>query len=65
MARFTRLTMREPRTRPAGPPVSQDEVATVAYALFERRGRVHGHDFEDWLEAERIVRQRAQRGNGR
>ena len=41
----------------------QNEVARIAYALFERRGREHGHDFEDWVEAERIVRQ--QRRNGR
>ena len=65
MARITRLVMGEPRTRSAGSPVSQNEVAQAAYELFERRGRVHGHDLEDWLEAERIVRQRAQRGNGR
>lgn len=46
------------------PPVDGDAVARVAYALFERRGRVHGHDLEDWLEAERIVCQQ-RRGNGR
>ena len=34
----------------------QDEVAQAAYELFERRGRLPGHDIEDWLEAERIVR---------
>ena len=26
-----------------------------AYELFEKRGRVNGRDFDDWLEAERIV----------
>jgi len=26
-----------------------------AYSLFERRGRSHGSDMDDWLEAERIV----------
>ena len=36
----------------------QEEVAQVAYGLFERRGRTSGHDVEDWLEAERIVRAR-------
>lgn len=40
------------------------EIARVAYELFEQRGREHGHDFEDWVEAERIVRQR-RRGAGR
>jgi len=41
----------------------QGEVARVAYELFEQRGREHGHDLEDWIEAERIVRER--RRNGR
>ena len=41
-------------------PISWDdtEVARVAYELFERRGRTHGHDLQDWLEAERIVLRR-------
>lgn len=39
------------------------EVAQVAYALYEERGRADGHDLEDWLKAEAIVRQR--RGDGR
>ena len=34
------------------------EVARVAYEFFERRGRAHGYDLEDWLEAERIVQAR-------
>ena len=65
MARITRLALREPRARSAGSPVSQDEVAKVAYELFERRGRAHGHALEDWVEAERIVRQRQRNGNSR
>jgi len=32
-----------------------DEIAAVAYELFETRGCVHGHDLDDWLDAERIV----------
>ena len=44
--------------RAASPTVSQEEVAQVAYELFERRGCVPGHDVKDWLEAERIVRAR-------
>jgi len=35
-----------------------DEVAKIAYDLHEKRGRVHGYDIEDWLEAERIVLER-------
>ena len=30
----------------------------MAYEFYERRGRIDGHDVEDWLEAERIVKQR-------
>lgn len=26
-----------------------------AYQIFERRGRLHGHDVEDWLRAEREI----------
>ncbi len=36
----------------------QDEVARVAYLLYEERGREDGHDLEDWLKAQEIVRQR-------
>ena len=32
-----------------------DEIAKVAYELFEVRGRVDGWDLDDWLNAERIV----------
>jgi len=35
-----------------------DEIVKVAYALYEKRGRVHGCHLEDWLEAERIVLER-------
>ena len=34
----------------------QEQVAQRAYELFERRGLLHGHDVEDWLEAERLTR---------
>ena len=32
-----------------------DEIARVAYELYEKRDRAHGHELEDWLEAEKIV----------
>lgn len=35
-----------------------DEVAAVAYGLFEKRGRTHGHDMSDWLKAEMIVKKK-------
>lgn len=39
-------------------PISYDEVARVAYSLYEQRGRSDGRDWEDWLQAEAIVRSR-------
>lgn len=35
-----------------------DETARVAYELHEKRGKIHGYDLADWLEAERIVLER-------
>ena len=35
------------------PVITKDDVAQRAYELFLARGRVDGHDVEDWLEAER------------
>ena len=46
-------------TARASTAIRYEEIARVAYELFEQHGGVHGHDLEDWLEAERIVRQRA------
>jgi hypothetical protein len=34
----------------------RQRIAEVAYDLYLRRGRVPGHEMEDWLEAERRVR---------
>lgn len=36
----------------------QNEIARRAYELFEARGGLHGHDVDDWLQAEREVRSR-------
>jgi Protein of unknown function (DUF2934) len=33
--------------------ITKDDVAQRAYELFLARGRVDGHDVQDWLEAER------------
>ncbi len=30
-------------------------ISVVAYQMYEKRGRAHGNDLGDWLEAERIV----------
>ncbi|HJT19144.1 MAG TPA: DUF2934 domain-containing protein [Nitrospira sp.] len=34
-------------------------IAIKAYELYEKRGRTHGHDVEDWVEAEAIVNGKA------
>jgi len=36
----------------------EDEIAKVAYDLWEKGGRKPGKDLENWLEAERIVKAR-------
>jgi Protein of unknown function (DUF2934) len=36
----------------------QEEIAKVAYELYERRGRVPGYAAQDWLDAEKIVMSR-------
>jgi hypothetical protein len=64
MARKTQGTMKASGSA-AREPALQAEVAQVAYELFERRGRTSGHDVEDWLEAERIVRERRSAGRRR
>ncbi len=38
----------------------EDEIRQLAYLLAERRGFESGHETEDWLTAEREVRQRYQ-----
>jgi hypothetical protein len=34
-----------------------ERVVRKAYELYQQRGEEHGHDLEDWLTAERLVRQ--------
>ena len=33
----------------------QEQIAAKAYELYEKKGQMYGRDFEDWLEAERLV----------
>jgi hypothetical protein len=35
-----------------------EEISRVAYELYERRGRMGGHDRNNWLEAEKIAMKR-------
>jgi hypothetical protein len=36
---------------------SRDEIASLAYHLYETRGRQDGHDVDDWLSAEHELTQ--------
>ena len=38
----------------------QEEIARLAYEFYEQRGRIPGHELNDWLEAERMLRTRNQ-----
>jgi hypothetical protein len=38
---------------------SHDEIARRAYQLYQARGCEHGRDWDDWLQAERELRQGA------
>ena len=40
----------------AGPEILRDQIARRAYELFEARGCAHGHDVDDWLQAESELR---------
>lgn len=31
--------------------LSEERIRMAAYALYEARGRAHGHDLDDWLNA--------------
>ena len=39
-----------------------DEIARVAYSLYEKRGYTPGNDFSDWIEAEKIVAMKYSKG---
>jgi hypothetical protein len=34
-----------------------EEIAAEAYMIYVARGHVDGYDLDDWLEAERVLRQ--------
>jgi outer membrane protein TolC len=45
--------------RPAGDfDLSRDEIARRAYDLYQERGAEDGRDLDDWLRAERELRER-------
>ena len=52
-------TIVKSETRPNVVPINlEDEIRRLAYLLSERRGFEPGHEAEDWITAEREVRQR-------
>ncbi len=44
----------EPEVKLYGPDVMK-RIAETAYYLWEKRGKPHGSDQQDWVEAEKIV----------
>ena len=47
--------IRRPPSAASEDPELHRRIARKAYELYERRGHQHGHDREDWLEAERLI----------
>lgn len=41
-----------------------EEIAKLAYKFFSDRGGEHGHDQEDWLRAEAVVKRKGLNKNG-
>ncbi len=35
--------------------VVRERIADKAFEFYEQRGRIYGHDVDDWLEAERVI----------
>jgi hypothetical protein len=52
MSRVKRKTVTAPEAQP-----TQQDIAVVAYNRYEQRGRVDGHDLEDWLHAENELKE--------
>jgi len=47
---------RAPKAPPRQASVTSNDVARRAYDLYLARGREHGHDVDDWMQAERELR---------
>jgi Protein of unknown function (DUF2934) len=62
---FLEVLMSAPRV-PTNPAQTHDvedveeKIRIRAYLLFEKRGGEHGHDLEDWLQAETEIRRSPQ-----
>jgi Protein of unknown function (DUF2934) len=45
-----------PASSPAGPEPTLDDIRRRAYERYQERGGNHGKHFDDWLEAEKELR---------
>ena len=56
-----RMTTTSSRSSNTG--ITKDQLTEMirkkAYELYEKRGRKSGHSMNDWLEAERIIKQKS------
>lgn len=50
--RMLHLVQGHPATIPSA---KTEQIAILAYELWEQRGSMHGRDVEDWLEAEQAI----------
>jgi hypothetical protein len=48
-----------PTPVPSAPQISDADIARRAFELYCARGREDGHDVDDWLDAERELREAA------
>jgi len=56
MTQKTNSSKRARNKIPMNEETLNEMIRKKAYELHEQRGGEHGRDFEDWLEAERIVK---------
>jgi DUF2934 family protein len=47
-------------SRQDGTAIPETMIRKLAYKLYEERGRGDGHDLEDWLEAESMLRSKGE-----
>ncbi len=58
MAKKREKSTKKPRRKAQKETESLHEIIKKkAYELFEKRGGEHGRDVDDWLEAERMIKQ--------
>jgi Protein of unknown function (DUF2934) len=55
----------EPKPKPAAATPSHEEIERRAYEIFKARGGELGDPTQDWLEAEKQLREEARHGAGR